>query len=218
MTPAKRAMDIALALCLGLVLALPILIIALAIWLIDGRPVFYPSERMKGPATAFTLWKFRTMAPDRGDSGVSGGYKADRITATGRFLRRKRLDELPQLWNILKGDMSFVGPRPPLRRYVDLCPDIYAEVLRNRPGVTGLATLMFHAREERLLARCRDAEETERVYLRHCVPAKARLDLLWARRRSLCLDAWLVSRTGARALGLERRPKMRRRRAARPGS
>lgn len=218
MTPAKRAMDLALALGLGIVLALPILIIALAIWLIDGRPVFYPSERMKGPETPFTLWKFRTMAPDQGDTGVSGGYKTARITATGRFLRRKRLDELPQLWNILKGDMSFVGPRPPLRRYVELCPETYAEVLRNRPGVTGLATLMFHAREERLLAGCRDAEETERVYLSRCVPAKARLDLLWARKRSLCVDAWLIARTGARALGLERRPKMRQRRAAQTGS
>jgi len=195
MTPAKRAMDIALALVLLAILALPMVGIALWILLRDGRPVLYRSERMKTPETAFTLLKFRTMTADRSDSGVSGGHKAARITRTGRILRRTRLDELPQLVNILRGDLSFVGPRPPLRRYVELCPDIYARVLRNRPGVTGMATLVYHAREEALLARCQTAEETEAVYLARCVPAKARLDLAWARRRSLCLDAALIVET-----------------------
>lgn len=208
MTPAKRAMDIGLALCLAVVLAGPLLLICLWILVIDGRPVFYPSERMKTPDAPFTLWKFRTMTADRHDTGVSGGYKSARITRTGRWLRRKRLDELPQLWNILKGDMSFVGPRPPLRRYVELRPDLYARVLRNRPGVTGLATLAYHATEERLLAECRDARETEEVYLRRCVPAKARLDLLWARKRSLCYDAALIWQTAARVL-LRKRPRRR---------
>ena len=210
MTASKRAMDIGLALVLGIVLALPMLVIALAIALIDGRPILYRSERMKTPDESFWLWKFRTMVPDREDSGVSGGYKRARITRTGRFLRRTRLDELPQLWNILRGDMSFVGPRPPLRRYVELCPEIYAEVLRNRPGVTGMATLCFHAKEEALLAACKSPEETEAVYVSRCIPAKARLDRFWARRQSLRLDGALIVQTGARALGLRscgRRPR-----------
>ncbi|MEO0752875.1 MAG: sugar transferase, partial [Pseudomonadota bacterium] len=147
-----------------------------------------------------TLWKFRTMTVVHTDDGVSGGDKTARITPTGAILRRRRLDELPQLFNILRGDMSFVGPRPPLRRYVDLCPDIYAKVLRNRPGVTGLATLHYHWREERLLASCKTPEETNRIYLNRCVPAKARLDLLWARNRSLCFDIALIWRTSARVL------------------
>ncbi|KZY34314.1 sugar transferase [Roseovarius sp. HI0049] len=206
MTLSKRLMDIGLALLLLIVLAAPILIIALWVLIVDGRPVFYPSERMKTPATPFTLWKFRTMRSDLSDTGVSGGYKAARITRTGRVLRGKRLDELPQLFNILKGDMSFVGPRPPLRRYVELRPDLYAQILRNRPGVTGLATLRYHAHEEKLLSRCADAAETERVYLKHCVPAKARFDLIWAHNRSFCFDAALIVETVRRVL-LRRRAK-----------
>mgnify|MGYP005838297479 CR=1 FL=1 len=195
MTPAKRAMDIGLAIVLMVILAVPMLVIALWIRALDGRPVLYASERMKTPDTPFTLLKFRTMTNAPEDTGVSGGYKAARITRTGGWLRRTRLDELPQLFNILKGDMSFVGPRPPLRRYVELRPDTYARVLRNRPGVTGLASLVYHGREETLLGRCRDAEETEAVYLARCVPAKARLDLHWARRRSVCHDAALIVET-----------------------
>ena len=206
MTPGKRIMDIVLALILMAALALPFLLICLWVFVSDGRPIFYPSERMKGPRTPFTLWKFRTMTADRNDTGVSGGYKSARITCTGRTLRGKRLDEVPQLWNILKGDMSFVGPRPPLRRYVEMCPDIYEQVLRNRPGVTGLATLAFHAKEERLLANCNSPEETEQVYLRQCVPAKARLDLLWARKRSVCYDFGLILQTIRRVL-LRKRSK-----------
>ena len=206
MTPSKRFMDITLALLLAFVLALPIMVIALLILLKDGRPIFYCSERMKTVREPFTLWKFRTMTTDRNDTGVSAGYKDARITRTGGFLRRKRLDELPQLWNILRGDMSFVGPRPPLRRYVELRPDLYEKVLQNRPGVTGLATLVFHTKEERLLARCRDAHETDRTYLNHCVPAKARLDMLWARKRSLCYDIGLLFATANRVL-VRRRPK-----------
>jgi lipopolysaccharide/colanic/teichoic acid biosynthesis glycosyltransferase len=205
MTPSKRAMDLALALGLAVLLALPCLVIALWILAVDGRPVFYASERMRTPDTPFTLWKFRTMSADRNDTGVSGGYKAARVTRTGRVLRRTRLDELPQLVNILAGDMSFVGPRPPLRRYVELRPDLYSEVLRHRPGVTGLATLAYHRREEELLAACRNAAETEAVYLSRCVPAKARLDLRWARRRSVCHDAGLLIETARRVFGRMRR-------------
>jgi lipopolysaccharide/colanic/teichoic acid biosynthesis glycosyltransferase len=91
--------------------------------------------------------------------------------------------------------MSFVGPRPPLRRYVEACPETYAAVLRSRPGVTGLATLVFHRHEERLLAQCATPEETNRVYLRRCIPRKARLDLIYQRRQSLCLDLWILLRT-----------------------
>lgn len=195
MSPGKRAMDIALALVLVVVLLIPTLLVAAAILILDGRPVLYPSKRMKAPGQSFILWKFRTMTNAGRDASVSGGYKKNRITRTGQFLRRKRLDELPQLWNILKGDMSFVGPRPPLPRFVRLCPQVYAEVLKNRPGVTGLATLVFHRREEQLLSRCHSQAETDDVYLRRCVPAKAKIDLIWARNRTLCFDAALIIRT-----------------------
>lgn len=201
MTPGKRAFDIGLAVVLALVLG-PV-IAGLALWLriTQGAPVFYASERMGTPTRGFTLWKFRTMTQAVGDSGVSGGDKAARITPAGRWLRRTRLDELPQLWNILRGDLSFVGPRPPLRTYVDRFPETYARVLRSRPGVTGLATLVYHGHEERLLARCADAAETDAVYGRACVPRKARLDLIYAAHRSVCFDLVLIARTAARILG-----------------
>ena len=115
------------------------------------------------------------------------------------------MDELPQMWNILRGDISFVGPRPPLPVYVTRFPDLYAQVLQSRPGVTGLASLVFAAHEEALLSRCATSDETDAIYARRCVPRKARIDLLYQRRRSLLLDAWLVIVTGGRALGLMRR-------------
>ncbi|PTQ74877.1 sugar transferase [Celeribacter persicus] len=188
----KRVFDIALALSLGLLLSPVIVILALLVLIRDGRPVFFLSERMKTPERGFRLVKFRTMTVSGSDSGVSGGDKVNRITRSGRFLRRSRLDELPQLWNILKGDMSFVGPRPPLRLYVERYPELYGEVLRNKPGVTGLATLIFHAHEARLLTPCKTPEATDAVYSRRCVPRKARLDLLYQKNSNLCFDAKIL--------------------------
>jgi lipopolysaccharide/colanic/teichoic acid biosynthesis glycosyltransferase len=201
MTPQKRLFDIALALLLLVPLGAVMVAVALALALTQGRPILYGAERMRGPDRAFTLWKFRTMRPAPLDSGVSGGDKAKRITRLGRFLRRTRLDELPQLANILKGDMSFVGPRPPLRQYVRACPETYAAVLKSRPGVTGLATLVFHRHEERLLAQCATPDETNRVYIRRCIPRKARLDLIYQRRQSVRLDLWILGRTLKGVLG-----------------
>mgnify|MGYP000568269468 CR=1 FL=1 len=195
MTRRKRLFDLVCA----LVLAIPVLplslVIAALLLAVQGRPVFHIAERMRSPTEAFGLVKFRTMVPKAGDSGVSGQDKAHRITPLGRALRRRRLDELPQLWNIVKGDMSFVGPRPPLREYVERFPDLYAAVLRSRPGVTGLATLVFKDREAALLARCGTAEETDAVYCRVCVPRKAALDLIYQRAPSLCWDLLLMSAT-----------------------
>jgi lipopolysaccharide/colanic/teichoic acid biosynthesis glycosyltransferase len=205
MTPQKRAFDLILAVILSAILLIPALLIALALRLLDGGPVLYLSERMKTPTTGFRLIKFRTMTPSAANSGVSGGDKSARITRTGAFLRRTRLDELPQLWNVLRGDISFVGPRPPLRQYVERFPALYAQVLRSRPGITGLATLTFHAHEERLLARSGSAAETDAIYARACVPRKARLDLIYQRRQSLCLDIVLVIKTVVRRLSLHRR-------------
>ncbi len=186
-----------------LVLLSPLLAgVALVVLVRDGRPVLYRAERMKAPGQPFALLKFRTMNPDAADRGVSGGDKASRITQTGAVLREKRLDELPQLFNILRGDISFVGPRPPLRRYVEMYPELYGEVLKTRPGITGLATLAFHRTEERLLASCRTAEETEAVYCRRCIPRKARLDMIYARRRGICSDFRLMFATVYRRIGL----------------
>lgn len=191
----KRLFDLTLASLLALALAPVILGLIAWLYLRQGAPVFYVSERMKAPGEPFALWKFRTMTVVDSDSGVSGGDKAARITPQGAWLRSKRLDELPQLLNILRGDISFVGPRPPLRQYVERFPDLYGEVLKCRPGVTGLATLVYHGHEGRLLERCATPAETDAVYARNCVPRKARLDLIYARHRNLCLDFDLILQT-----------------------
>ena len=204
MTPRKRLFDLGLGI-LGLsLLALPTLIIAAMLLLCQGRPIFYLSERVKSPQQNFRLWKFRTMRVALDDGGVSGGNKMSRITPLGKVLRRTRLDEVPQLWNILRGDMSFVGPRPPLPIYVDQFPVLYAQVLQNRPGLTGLATLAFHKREAALLANCNSAAETDAIYTRRCIPRKARIDMIYLQKRTVKLDIFILAQTVLKVLQKQR--------------
>ena len=204
MTPEKRAIDLALAFVCILLLAMPALFIAALLLLVQGRPVFFLSERMHSQEQGFFLWKFRTMRLAQNDFGVSGGDKRGRITALGRVLRRTRLDEVPQLWNILRGDLSFVGPRPPLPVYVSRYPALYAQVLQNRPGLTGLATLVFHKREEALLAHAMTPQETDAIYMRRCIPRKARLDMIYAQRTTVRLDILILMQTVSRVFGKAR--------------
>lgn len=179
--------------------------LALVIWglilLREGGPVFYQARRSGQGGQPFLALKFRTMrdvsAPD--NAGVSGGNKTFRISRFSAFLRKTRLDELPQLVNVLRGDMSLVGPRPPDPRYVDMYPQIYGAVLRARPGLTGLATLYMHRFEDRVLRDCATAEETEEVYCRRCIPRKAHLDLMYQARMAqpgaVCFDFWIIARS-----------------------
>lgn len=216
MTLSKRLFDLVLLSLLGTVLVpvLALLVVFLAVR--QGKPVFFGSIRTRKPGRTSTLWKLRSMTLDATDAGVSGADKRQRITPLGRILRRTRMDELPQMWNIFCGDISFVGPRPPLPGYVERFPDLYAKVLQSRPGVTGLASLVYASHEEMILGRCFTPYETDAVYARRCVPRKARIDLLYQRHRTMGLDAWLVIVTGGRALGLMRRkrrlPRLRPRR------
>jgi len=199
MTYSKRALDLIVSLLLVVVLASVLLVLMGALLLAEGRPVFYISERMHSPTRAFGLIKLRTMRPV-GDTGrgVTGGDKSARISRLHRALRRSRADEIPQLWNVIRGDMSLVGPRPPLRVYVDDFPELYGQVLRNRPGITGLASLRFHAHEERLLAACTTAAQTDATYRTRCIPRKAKLDAIYAARRSFCFDLRLIAETAAK--------------------
>lgn len=196
----KRVFDIVLVLLMAPFLVPVMAGIALVILLREGRPVFYVSERMRGVNDPFMLWKFRTMHVNSDDAMASGGHKAGRVTKTGAVLRKYRMDELPQLWNILRGDISFVGPRPPLRRYVEMFPEIYGEVLKTPPGVTGLATLVYHRTEERILARCTSAAETDATYARRCVPRKAKIDLIYSQSASVYLDMWIILATLRRSM------------------
>jgi len=198
----KRLFDLVVA-AVVLCVSMPItIVICAAILLREGRPVFYVSERMKAPDTPFYLVKFRTMTntAQQANTGVTGGDKAGRITPVGRVLRRFRLDEVPQLINVLRGDMSLVGPRPPLRQYTDAFPELYARVLSCKPGITGLATLHYHRHEERLIAASSSAEETETIYTTRCIPRKATLDLIYARHASVCYDALILWQSFLRVL------------------
>lgn len=197
----KRCFDLALVLALLVPACAAIILIALCLRLCQGRQVFYVSERMSSPENGFHLIKFRTMHPGEDAGCATGGDKAARVTCIGRYLRASRLDELPQIWNILRGDMSFVGPRPPLRRYVERHPEIYRKVLRSRPGLTGLATLRFARRERLILEGCSSEFETDALYSRRCVPAKARLDLLYQRSQSARFDIYLLWETARHCVG-----------------
>lgn len=205
MNRGKRLFDLAVGAVLGVLMA-PVLLILLGVVLIrEGRPVLHKSERMCGPEHAFSMWKIRTMAQSGQSDGVTGGHASARITATGRWMRKWRLDELPQLWNVLRGEMSLVGPRPPLRRYVEQYPGLYREVLQARPGITGLGTLRFVHHEERVLTPCLTAAQTDETYARYCLRRKARVDLVYYRHRSIWLDVKVLWRT-ARAFGRGFRP------------
>jgi lipopolysaccharide/colanic/teichoic acid biosynthesis glycosyltransferase len=204
MTLSKRLMDIVISLILMGLLWPVLLILVGLLALIEGQPIFYISERMKTQTQGFSLIKLRTMRTSTDNCGVTGGDKSSRVSRLHRILRKTRADELPQLWNVLRGDISLVGPRPPLRIYVEAFPDLYAQVLASRPGVTGLASLSYHAHEEMLLARCADAAATDAVYRRACVPRKARLDLIYQENRTLCFDLWLILQTAKKPF--QRRP------------
>jgi lipopolysaccharide/colanic/teichoic acid biosynthesis glycosyltransferase len=205
MTWAKRAFDIAAGLAIASLLALPFTVIFLLHLVLMGRPFFYASERMRSPTEPFTLWKLRSMEVCKFNSGVSGGDKAARIPRWGRFLRASRMDEVPQLWNLLRGDLRVIGPRPPLRIYVDRFPQVYDAVLGVQPGITGFATVVFQRYERRLLAACKTGPETDAVYARRCIPAKARLDRIYRSRQGVGLDLLVLLWTLMAVLQIHRR-------------
>ncbi|WP_347265639.1 sugar transferase [Paracoccus sp. (in: a-proteobacteria)] len=206
---AKRLFDFTFALLLLIPLSVVMAIMALVLLCVQGRPIFYAAPRMCAPGRSFMHLKFRTMLQQDGDFGVTGAHKNWRITPLGHFMRRSRIDELPQLFNILKGDMSFVGPRPTIREYVERYPEVYGQVLKNRPGVTGLATLIYHRHEDRILRGCTSAETTEAAYARRCLPTKLKIDLIYQRNRTMALDLWIIWRTVLIVMHKDERPRRR---------
>ena len=206
----KRGVDLTLALALLALLLVPMAVVAALLLITQGRPLIYSGERMKAPGQPFWQYKFRTMTLHDDDSGATGAHKHWRITPLGRFLRRSRLDELPQLFNILAGNMSFVGPRPPLPEYVERFPALYSTVLQTKPGVTGLATLIYHRHEDRILAGCKTAEQTERAYYARCLPTKLRIELVYRRTASPWLDFWIMWKTFLAVIPGYDRPRKKR--------
>lgn len=212
----KPVIDVIVAIIL-LLLCCPILLaISIRAYAKNDRPIFYISERMKTAKKPFRMIKFRTMKPPKpgeDNSGVSGGGKIHRVSKFGNFLRHYRIDELPQLVNIITGSISFVGPRPPLRIYTEMFPDLYGKVLQSRPGITGLATVIYHNHETRLLSEATTSEETEAIYVRRCIPRKAKLDLIYQRNVSIWLDLYIIYLTAIKLFPLPGRRAKRLRRS-----
>ena len=175
----------------GLALLAPVFaMIALAIKVCDGGPIFYSQVRVGKGFRKFRLLKFRSMSSGCAEGCFLTAPGDARVTRVGRFLRRYKLDELPQLVNVLKGEMQLVGVRPQVERFVELFPREYGELLQTPPGITGLASLCF--RHEELMFLENSIEED---YIAKILPIKLKLSLKYARTRTFLSDLEILSRT-----------------------
>ena len=177
-----RFCDIVLS-CLGLLLLSPLFVVV-AVWIVidNPGPIFYRQMRVGKDGKDFGLLKFRSMriGADK-ESLITIGEHDSRITLAGYYIRKYKLDELPQLWNVLVGDMSLVGPRPEVRKYVDMYTDEQRLVLSVRPGITDYASIEY-IDENRLLAQ---AEDPDRTYIEEIMPAKIALNMRYIEHQTL---------------------------------
>lgn len=194
----KRVFDILFALVLLIVLFPLLLLFALAVAFTSPGGAFFRQVRVGKDGRSFSLLKFRTMRPGSEAQGqLTIGGRDPRITAVGYFLRKTKLDELPQLWNVLIGDMSVVGPRPEVPKYVALYSMEQRAVLSVRPGITGMASINY-IDENEILARSVDPE---RAYVEQVMPAKLALDLKYVQERDLGLDLRIILSTVGKVFG-----------------
>ena len=178
----KWLFDRALSLCAIVVLLPVLLLVAAIILLANGAPVLYIQERVGQGGKPFRLIKFRTMRGEE-ESPIAAS-ELNRITRVGRWLRRTKIDELPELLNIFVGDMSFVGPRPDVAGYADKLEGDDRRLLTMKPGLTGVASLKYRDEEDLLAAQPNPQEYNDKVIW----PDKVRLNLLYMERQSLWLD------------------------------
>jgi len=186
----RRTLDVVVSLIVLVVLSPLLLVLAILVRLSSPGPVLFRQERVGLNGRPFTLLKFRSMRPASGGPEVTAGGDA-RITPVGRFMRKWKLDEIPQFLNVLRGDMTLVGPRPEVPRYVALYTPEQMKVLSVRPGVTGLTQLEYRNEETMLAGR----DNVEEYYIKEIMPAKLALDLQYIRSRTLLGDLALMLRT-----------------------
>ena len=189
---AKRVFDIILA-AAAIILLGPVLSICAALVLsVEGRPVLYRAPRIGKNGRPFTLYKFRTMRPDAAAGGAITAQVDSRVTHTGTWLRRFKLDELPQLWNVLRGDMTIIGTRPEdpeiMRRHYTAW---HLQTLAVPPGLSSPGSIYTYTHLERLLVE----GQTEAVYAQQVLPIKLALDLVYIRQHSIRYDVRLIART-----------------------
>jgi lipopolysaccharide/colanic/teichoic acid biosynthesis glycosyltransferase len=193
----KRLLDVILG-GLGLVAAVPVLLVIRGAMYLSGDrgPFLYRAIRVGEHGRPITVFKVRTMDPASRGTAVTV-HDDPRVTPLGRLVRRTRLDELPQLWNVVRGEMSLVGPRPEDPVYVDLSLGLHRRVFTERPGITGLAQLVFH--DEAALLQ---GPDPDRIYREEVLPAKLLLDAEYLDRRSVRLDLEILARTVLAVIGL----------------
>ena len=188
----KRIFDIT-ASSLGLLCLSPLFLV-LAGWIkCDSKgPVFYRQVRVGRNNKDFRLYKFRSMRPDSDKLGlITVGGRDPRVTRSGYYIRKYKLDEFPQLINVLLGDMSLVGPRPEVRKYVDMYTPEQMHILDVRPGITSLASLTYRNENDILAA----AEDPDRAYIEQVMPDKLAIDLQYVDKASLTTDIKLIFKT-----------------------
>jgi lipopolysaccharide/colanic/teichoic acid biosynthesis glycosyltransferase len=193
----KRSFDFLAALIALFVLSPVLLVVALIIKLGSPGPVFYRGVRIGLDARPFRIYKFRTMVINAEKLGGSATAEDDpRITAIGKFLRRHKLDEIPQFLNVLVGDMSLVGPRPEVQKYVDMYSDEERAILELRPGITDWASI-WNSNEAAVLEGSKDPEKTYEELIR---PTKLALQLFYARNQSIRADVKILFHTFCKLL------------------
>jgi lipopolysaccharide/colanic/teichoic acid biosynthesis glycosyltransferase len=186
-----RLLDISVSLAALIVLAPLLLVLAIAVKVSSPGPIFYRARRAGKDGHPFTLYKFRSMVADAAARGPRVTGSADpRVTPIGALMRRTKLDELPQFFNTLIGDMSLVGPRPEDPGFVQTYSAAQREVLRVKPGITSPATVL-HRYEEDLLT----GPDWEETYRRRILPAKLKIELAYLHRRTLADDVRILART-----------------------
>lgn len=193
-----RSVDVAIA-SLGLVLGAPLwLLIALAVKLSSPGPVLFRQDRVGREGRIFQILKFRTMvfAPVHTGSQLTVGERDPRVTRLGSMLRRCKLDEIPQLFNVVRGDMSLVGPRPEVPQYVRMDDELHRAVLVARPGLTDPASIIFR-NESAMLA---GAADPDRLYRERILPAKLRLSRAYLNSRSSRSDVGIIATTLRKAV------------------
>ena len=193
----KRLLDI-VGSSLALLLLFPLFIVfALLVAITSPGGAFFGQVRVGRGGREFRLWKFRSMRPDsEGKGQITVGGRDPRITGIGYVLRKTKVDELPQLWNVFIGDMSIVGPRPEVPRYVAMYTAEQRQVLNVRPGITSMASIAY-IDENEVLGRSSDPERT---YVEEVMPAKLALDMKYVQMASLLLDARIILRTMVRVI------------------
>jgi lipopolysaccharide/colanic/teichoic acid biosynthesis glycosyltransferase len=188
----KRVFDLVLAILFIILLSPLMILISLYIILDSPGGVIFRQIRVGKNNRDFTILKFRTMFTDSSEKGLLTVGSGDaRITRAGRTLRKSKLDEIPQLFNILSGDMSFVGPRPEVRKYVELYDEEQKKILSVRPGLTDYASLQF-IRESDILGNSPDPEET---YVHYLMPEKLKLNLLYIQSQNILTDLKIILKT-----------------------